>query len=158
MPEYFEISFISKKIAPKEKISDLFLTRIHLQEGENYLIHSDYALMQKKNILFHIYEYDDTDYLESTISIPEMKFYKKSFDRELEEIKKIVLACSQFYTFEFAVCSYEMNSYFITNVKTINDMDDAFLLQFPIYFNNSVKKSFGMYVNVAAQEIFVDED
>jgi hypothetical protein len=158
MPEYFEVSFIAKDIESnlKYKLQDLFLKNIHLHEGENNLLKSNYPLLQQKIVLFHIYQYDYTDYIECTISIPHVVFYKESFENDLVVIKNLVTDCFNIYSFDYALCSYEMNSYFITNVKTIADMNEYFLLQFPLYFVRGPKGPI-MHVNLKAQDIFIDE-
>lgn len=158
MPEYFEISFIAKAIEPKqkEKLQNLFLNNIYLRKGENYLIESDYSLLRQRNVLFHTYQNDDTDYIESTISIPNVVFYKKSFENEFMIIEKLVKDCFKMYPFDYALCSYEMNSYFITNIKSLKDMKEAFLSQFPLYFIGNLNEP-TMHVNLKAQDIFVDE-
>lgn len=115
MPEYFDISFITEKIKyDKDFIATCLSNEFNLQEGENNIQESKYALLAHKNIVLSTYQDVDADFLEFCISIPRVIFHRKSFDHELKQLTSFVTDCFKVcQVIEFALCGYETNSYHI---------------------------------------------
>lgn len=152
MPEYFDISLIVSKINNSEnEICDL-LKRINLSEGEN---ESEY--FKDKKIIVSLFEYEDTDYYEICIGIPEQVYHKEAFENELKQLTSFINKCFGENLFvQYALCSFELNGYLLKNIKALQDFDCNLLNKFPIvYCRDESLNTPLLLVNFIAQDIFV---
>ena len=151
MPEFFDISLISKKTSTSKYEVFNCLTHFGLHEGENTS-----SLFPGKQIIVSCFEDEESDFDEISMGIAEQRFTKKNFDSELKPITDFVNHCFQCNpNLEYALCSYELNGYFIGEVKKLKDFSEEFLKRFPvIYKRKSPLKLPYLETNLDAQEIF----
>lgn len=152
MPEFFDISLISRKTSSSKSELDACLVQLGLTEGENK---SD--IFKGKQIIVSRFEDEECDFDEMSIGIPEQRFTKENFDNELEMVTNFVHLCFQCNPYlEYALCSYEINGYLIGQVKKIQDFNnDEFLKRFPVIYQriNSLELP-KLKTHLEAQDIF----
>lgn len=151
MPEYFEISLIIKKNhAP---IEDTFncLKYFDLSEGTNK---SSY--FNDKLVIVSSLKDSKTEFNEVCISIPEQTFHRENFDQELEFFTHFITKCFECNNkIQYALCSYEINSYLLENAKRIEDFSSKFLKNFPIVYKRKKELTKPLLlINLDAQGIF----
>lgn len=162
MPEYFDISFISKKNeCNKESMEQFLIEHFSLYSGENNrdsIFNKDsYPELAGKEIIVGIYEYEEVDFIEFSISIPEYAFHKEKLEEELKPIDDFIQYCLNLNKkIEYVICSYEMNSYHLSQVTSIREFTPEFLSKFPLaYTRNSKNLQSVRIINLKAQDIFV---
>ncbi|MDA8577234.1 hypothetical protein OAI64_06035 [Schleiferiaceae bacterium] len=152
MPEFFDISLISRKTSTSKSVMDACLNQLGLSEGENKS-----ELLKGKQVVVSYFEDEESDFEEMSIGIPEQLFTKENFDNELEPITNFVNQCFQCNpNLEYALCSYELNGYLIGQVKKLQDFSaNDFLKRFPVTYQriNPVDIPH-LKLNTEAQEIF----
>ncbi len=156
MPEYFDISLIiGKSELQKQQLQDFLLHTFNLHEEENDSLRNEISAF--KNVILTIYESEEINFIEFGISIPKCVFHKKSFDREFNPIDLFITRCLKECKFiRFALCSYEMNAYYIGKLQRIEDFTPLFLAHFPITYSKDLhNESFSKIINTTAQDIFV---
>lgn len=126
MPEYFEISLIAKKTertAPT--IKDFLAANFDIVEGR-YIC----QYFENREVVFFIVDNAEThvDFEEIAISLPEQVFHRNILDTDLIKITDFVNSCFEHCEqIIFAVCSYEINGYLLSEVPKLEEFDDKFL-------------------------------
>jgi len=167
MPEYFDISLLSERVKNNSSIEDMFQKQFNLHMGKNFLKNSTWEIFNNKEVLISKYEFDECEYVEYTLSFPEQVFHKKAFSREIEPFIKFIGAClNSNKNIKIGLGSYELNGYLLSQIKTLIEITDDFLLNFPIVFiksnsqfdrkdlNAKLVNNVKLIVNEEAQEIF----
>ncbi len=151
MPEYFDISLIAPKTKSSKSEIEFCLNKLGLSEGENTS-----EIFSGKQVLLSIIDADESDFEELSIGIPELVFYKDTFE---EDLKKLTIFINRFFecngNFNYAFCSYELNGYFIGSIKKYEEFSNAdFLKRFPIIFERKSPLELPfLKTNMNAQEI-----
>ncbi|THF48485.1 hypothetical protein E6C50_14475 [Flavobacterium supellecticarium] len=151
MPEYFDISLIAPKTKSSKSEIEFCLNELELSEGENTS-----EIFSGRQILVSIIDADESDFEELSIGLPEQFFYKDTFK---EDLKKLTIFINRFFecngSFNYALCSYELNGYLIGSIKKYEEFSNTdFLDRFPIVYER--KSPLGLPLlktNVDAQEI-----
>jgi len=152
MPEYFDISLIAPKTRSSRSEIELCLNKIGLSEGENTS-----KIFSGKQILVSIIDVDGCDFEELSIGLPGQVFHKDTFEEDLKKLT-IFINCLFKYngSFNYALCSYELNGYLIGHIEKYEKFGNAdFLKRFPIIYER--KSPLGLPVlttNADAQDIF----
>ena len=152
MPEYFDISLIvNKRNNSGNKICN-FLKKMNLSEGEN---ESEY--FENRKIIVSIFDYEDTDFYEICIGIPEQIYHKEVFENELKQLTSFIHECLKHNNFiQYALCGFELNGYLLKDIRNLQDFNCNLLNKFPIaYCRNEILSSPLPLVNFSAQDIFV---
>lgn len=157
MPEYFDISLIINRTKDQESfVAKCLLDKLHLDEGENNIGESKYALLAHKKTILGIYQDDNVDFQEICISIPDFVFHKKTFDQELNQVTSFVEECFKLCDgIKLVVCGYETNAYLIWNLSKIEEFTPDFLLKFPIVYLKQQSAKIDVITNLKAQDIFI---
>lgn len=153
MPEFLDISLISRKTITSNLEMEDCLRRLGLSEGENKS-----TLFEGKQIIVTCFEDKECDFEEVSIGIPDQIFTKKNFDSELEPITFFVNQCFQYNPHaEYALCSYELNGHLIGQVKKMQDFNNyEYLKRFPlVYIRRESMKLPCLQINIDAQDVFV---
>jgi hypothetical protein len=151
MPEYFDVSLIvTKTETSKEEMSKFLIEHFGLLEGENITQYFD-----NRKVLVSYIEDDESDFDEICIGFTEQIFHKKTFEKELEIFTSFITICFECCNeIQYAVCSYELNGYLLSNTKKMNEFNDELLSKFPIYWKRKEKQEDTLMVlNLEAQEI-----
>src|SRR5688572_7884159 len=116
MPEYFDVSLIVKKTeASKEIISKCLIDEFELSQGENKA-----KYFADRNVLVSFIEDDEADFEEIFIGFPDQVFHKDKFEEELKVFTSFIGSCFECCSeLRFALCSYELNGYFIGEAKKL---------------------------------------
>ncbi|WP_437920409.1 hypothetical protein [Sphingobacterium sp. LRF_L2] len=152
MPEFFDISLISRKTSTSKSEMGACLNQLGLSEGENKS-----ELFKGKQIIVSCFEDEESDFDEMSIGIPEQLFTKENFDSELALITNFVNQCFQCNPhLEYALCSYELNGYLIGSIKKYEEFSNTdFLKCFPIIYERKSPLELPLLkANTDAQEIF----
>lgn len=159
MPEYFDISLIINNKPQTKSLSTCLANKFNLHEGKNSFTNNKYALLANKPIICGIYNDENRQFEEYCISIPDLIFHADSFKKELTLLTIFINDCFEFCdSIEFVLCSYEINSYLISKVSTLNDFNDQFLSKFPIVYVRKQNSNIPLIkLNLNAQDIFVDQ-
>lgn len=136
MPEYFELTlFLDKVKAHKEQATDKILDLLSLHEGRQMVSKNKYSLFIGKEVLFDIFEYDDTDYTECRICLSELFFTKMNFKQRINQILEIANVCfNQINAILFITGIYELTYDLIKEIKKFKDFNKKNLSKFPILF------------------------
>ena len=153
MPEYFCVSLIMKQTATsKETARRCLFENFRLVEGEN-----NPGPFYNGNIVVTFIEEDkDVDFDEVCISFPEQIFHKGNFENELNTFTSFVNTCFECCPeVEFAVCSYEINGYLISETRKLKEFNKKLLSKFPISYRRQIGlKHPQLTLNLEAQDIF----
>lgn len=139
MPEYFNISFIAKRSDSEKSLLTLARKMWEFDLGENSgdVIFDArlYPHLSSKQIIFSYYAYEETDFDELCVSIPDFKLHLNTLEIDLRPISDMVLTlASRIPEIRYVVCSYEMNAYHLSLKNSIEKIDESFLRLFPIVY------------------------
>lgn len=156
--EYFVISLIIRKDHSQERVVfDAFKNKFNLHEGENNFISHQCSILQGRNVLFHLYEYNETNNFEEFgLPLENYIFHESNFKEELALLTNFIQACfDSCDAILFALCAYEINGNLLAQKKRIEDFDCAFLAQFPIVYSRQQGSNKPLLtLNLVAQDIF----
>lgn len=149
MPEYFEISILSPESINNNKeiydcLVDLGLTELK--------IHTEY--FDNKEIVVEVFH--EYMLLELIISIPYPVFTKDNFEDELDKLTSFVsIFFEKCPSVVYALCSYELNTYYLNGVDSIDAINKEISQKFPIiYHRNSSLSIPEIKLNIESQYIF----
>jgi hypothetical protein len=151
MPEYFDISFITKRTeTSREELSRHLIEKFGLLKGEN---ETEY-FGNRKVLVSHI-EDEESEFDEICIGFAEQIFHKENFEKELSIFTYFINICFECCNdIQFALCSYELNGYLLGRTRKLNEFNDELLREFPIYYKrNNAQGCPLMVLNLEAQEI-----
>lgn len=153
MPENFCVSLICRKPLSSKSINWLKIVGISI--GENYIKYFG----DRKVFVYEIERNEVDDFQEVVIAVPELVFHKDKFQIEIKPLISFLNEC--FFRNQdliYALCSYEINGYVLSNVNKLEDFgDDKLLKKFPIVClrdtadNDNIKVNY----NFEAQDIFL---
>jgi len=153
----WEISFIYKKSDDTQRQLFKFLEeKYNLIEGINVI-----SIFKNSEIRVFLVENEDEDeeaeFDEVCVSISDQIFHKDTFEDELKKFTDFINCCFENNTnLEYAVCSFLSNSYFLGEVKKLDEFNSDLLKRFPVAYEK--KDGFKLpllYINTEAQDIFV---
>ena len=150
MPEYFELSFIFRKIKNNSKLNNEMLSRLGLQPGENKI-----DMFPEKVIIVSLYDVENVNFIEINVGFPDVKFHKGSVNEEIEPFISFIKFCFiQDDCLLYALGSYEMNSYWLGSVKSLNDIHNNIIDKFPLVAKREKDGTPKIIINKDAQNIF----
>jgi hypothetical protein len=153
MPEYFEISLITRKTdSSKATVSKCLLENFGLAEGKNKA-----GAFGNRNVIVEFYEGDTgRDFNKIFVCFSEQVFHKDNFEKELSIFTSFITTCFECCPeVEFALCSYEINAYLLRNTKKLKDFNDELLNKFPISYRRQIGQKHPLLgLNLEAQDIF----
>lgn len=155
MPEYFELTFFSKKKANKKLLKNDFTRIFDIKDRKTTGKLKEFELLYEKEFVFEIFSY--SDFYEIVFSIPDLVFTKKNFDTKAEQLRYMVnLVFENMIDIKFATGIYETTSYILFtkyNVKCLFDITNDILANFPfLFFKNSNEYKFKLiqqYENIS---------
>lgn len=136
MPECFDLTFfLNSAKAEKEKAKERFLKLLAIREGREEVLNNQYSLFVGKTVIFNVYEYQETDFLEYGIYLEELHFTKKNFEEKINQMLQIVDVCfKQIEAIAFATGIYELTYDNIKGIKHLKDFNAKVFSKFPILF------------------------
>lgn len=149
MPEFFDISLIAKRTYnSRNTLHDL----VELEIFSNWK--KEMHILDEQDLIISKIEDDEADFEEVVVSIRDLIFHKEFFDSELSEITRFIEGCfARNNNLSYALCSYELNGYLISNRKSIENFNNEFLENFPIVYKR-IQNQFSVQINFNAQNIF----
>lgn len=134
MNEFFDISLILLKNDRVNfgDIDTIIQEKLGFKFGMNNQVSNSYFLLNDKNVGLFKYEYLNHEFMEYTISIENFELHPQRYKEEFLKIQELVnelFAISDHFL--FALCSYEINAYFLSKIYKIEEFTTEFLSKFP---------------------------
>jgi len=138
MGEYFELTFfLDKEKSQKGQPEKQALEALKIAEGKNQVSNHQYPLFAGREVLFHVFGYDDVDFLEYRVCLADFVITKKNFEKRIDQLLQVVNACfNQIDTVLFATGIYELTYYYIEGIESIEGFNKGIFKKFPILFFN----------------------
>ncbi|GAA4335217.1 hypothetical protein GCM10023149_43090 [Mucilaginibacter gynuensis] len=150
MPKYFDITLIAEQFEKSQTVIGDCLNSLGIYHGIK-----DETYFKGKIILFNYIENETLSFDEICISIEDLVFHQETFKYEIGMLTSLVTSvinCIE--EVQFALCSYELNGYLLSEINKIEDINDTLLSKFPIvYKHDRYSKSIDMSINYTAQNL-----
>jgi hypothetical protein len=159
MSECFQISFISRKDkTTSANLEDLVTDFSGLHMGDNNKVPSRIDFLDNREINVSIFPGEDCDFDELLFSVSGYKLTESNFDRELEKIDELASTVfAEVKSTVYALCSYELNGYLLSSVKSVDAVEDI-LSKFPVVYRAQFDKHEpSRRLNLQAQDLFSEE-
>lgn len=154
MPEYFDISLIGKRADAAPFNMQGLIKQLGLIEGENTT-----KFFGGKKIVVSIIDHEKSDFVELSLGLTNQHFCEENFDSELHKIADFINHCFLLdANLQLALCSYEMNGYFLGQIMKFDELiEDEKLNCFPIVFRRFEGAALPkVKINLNAQDLFDD--
>lgn len=149
---YLDVSFIFPKSYFTRRRFFMFLEKEYgLTKGQNMA-----SAFNGRKVIVFILKINDTDYDEICVDFADQVFHEETFEKEVAELTGFVNNCFEHNPkLKYALCSYELNGYFLSDIKRLKDFDDNLLKRFPFaYKREEAHKPPILQINKEAQDVF----